>query len=496
MVAKQLNRSAADPAVNRPVRIVHLGLGAFHRAHQAWYTQQASDGEQWGIAAFTGRRPHAAAVLASQGGVYTLITRSGEGDTFELMTNVVQAHDGADGAAMAALISAPATALVTLTITEAAYNLTSDGCLDTANPAVLADIAVLRTYRATTPCAPHGHPGAGSFASHSAELPVWASTAPGRLVQALDARRRAGTGPLAVVSCDNLANNGPAARAAVVQLAAAADTCLAAWIDKNVSFVGTSIDRITPRSTLADTALVERECGYHDAAPVVTEPFSSWVLCGVFPAGRPDWESAGAVFVDDIEPFENRKLWLLNGAHSLLAYAGQLRGHETVAQALADPSCAHWVDELWDCAAHLLPAQELGLAAYRAALLERFANPRIAHHLTQIGRDGASKLRMRVVPVVKAERRAGRTGLGALRLVAAWVAFLQDRHDAGLRADDAAAGQLAAALAGADPVSGLLAILDEGLLLDGGIVHSVAELAEQFRTGPAPHPTQNKGPLS
>ena len=251
-----------------------------------------------------------------------------------------------------------------------------------------------------------------------------------------------------MVSCDNLANNAIAARAAIGGLADVVDPGLGAWIAENVSFVGTSIDRITPRTTDAEIALVEAECGYADSSPVVTEPFSDWVLSGDFPAGRPDWASAGAVFVDEIEHFENRKLWLLNGAHSLMAYAGQLRGHETVAQALADPVCAAWVQQFWDEAEANLPAEGLNIPAYRAALLERFGNARIAHHLAQIAMDGSNKLRMRAVPVFKAEKAAGRSGTGALRMIAAWVAFIRDSNAAGKAiADAAGSAGITAALA-------------------------------------------------
>lgn len=462
----QLNRSTANAAPAAPVRIVHLGLGAFHRAHQAWYTQHASDGAQWGIAAFTGRRPDAAVVLAAQDGLYTLIERGGNGDRFELMTSIVEAHDGADVAALSRLVAATATAVVTLTITEAAYNLAADGTLDIANPAVQADIDVLRAITAT---------GGGTGTDDAGHAPA-AATAAGRLVQALAARRNAGAGPIAVVSCDNLAHNAAAARAAIGGLADVVDPGLGAWIAENVSFVGTSVDRITPRTTDAEIALVAAECGYADSSPVVTEPFSDWVLSGEFPAGRPDWASAGAVFVDEIEHFENRKLWLLNGAHSLMAYAGQLRGHATVAQALADPACAAWITEFWDEAERNLPAEGLGIPAYRAALLERFSNARIAHHLAQIAMDGSSKLRMRAVPVLKAELAAGRPGTGAARLIAAWVAFLRQSHLNGANIADSAAADLGAALAlpaGAD-LRALLGVLDAQLAADDAAVAAVA----------------------
>nr|WP_240629600.1 mannitol dehydrogenase family protein [Specibacter cremeus] len=463
-----MTRATAKAGPAAPVRIVHLGLGAFHRAHQAWYTQHAGDAAEWGIAAFTGRRPDAALTLAAQDGLYTLIERAGDGDSFELVTSIVEAHDGADVATLARLVASPGTAVVTLTITEAAYNLDAAGRLDTANPAVAADIDLL----------------AAALGNDDGGL-RWAVTAAGRLVQALDARRRAGGGPIAVVSCDNLAHNGAAARAAIVPLAAAADAGLGAWIDANVSFVGTSVDRITPRTTDAEIQLVAAATDFGDAAPVVTEPFRDWVLSGDFPAGRPDWESAGAVFVDDIEAFENRKLWLLNGAHSLMAYAGQLRGHGTVAQALADPVCAAMIEEFWDEAERNLPATGLGIPAYRAALLSRFGNGRIAHHLAQIAMDGSSKLRMRAVPVLAAELAAGRSGAGALRMIASWIAFLRRANRAGDAIADAAAADLAAALAlpGNDDVRALVGILDADLAANGAVVDGIARAAADGALG-------------
>ncbi len=467
---KPLSRTGDTPPA--PVRIVHLGLGAFHRAHQAWFTQHASDGAQWGIAAFTGRRPDAANALSAQDGLYTLIERGGSGDKFELMTSIVEAHDGADVAALSRLVAAPTTALVTLTITEAAYNLAADGTLDLTNPAVQGDIDILRAVTSVD---------ATANADDAGQAPA-AGTAAGRLVQALAARRAAGTGPIAVVSCDNLANNATAARAAIGGLADVVDPGLGAWIAENVSFVGTSIDRITPRTTEAEIALVEAECGYVDSSPVVTEPFSDWVLSGEFPAGRPDWASAGAVFVDEIEHFENRKLWLLNGSHSLMAYAGQLREHKTVAEALADPVCAAWITEFWDEAEANLPAEGLNISAYRVALLERFGNARIAHHLAQIAMDGSSKLRMRAVPVLKAELAAGHSGTGAARMIAAWVAFLRRAHQDGAPIADSASVDLEAALnlaPGKDLVA-LVAILDVQLAADAAAVAAVTALADGF----------------
>lgn len=373
----RLTRAAAFPGLAAPpVRMVHLGLGAFHRSHQAWYTQHAGDAAEWGIAAFTGRRPDTADVLAEQDGVFTIVERSGAGDAFEVVGSIVEAVDGANVHRLAELVAAPGTAVVTLTITEAAYAATGGN----------------------TPLA--------------------------RLVAALAARKDAGAGPIAVVSCDNLADNGAVARKAVLVIAEAVDPALAEWISAQVSFVGTSVDRITPRTTPDDLKEVAEQCGYLDEAAVVAEPFSNWVLSGDFPGGRPRWEDAGAIFVDDIEPYENRKLWLLNGAHSILAYAGLVRGHSTVADALSDEVCRSAVESFWDEAARHLPDEGLDIPGYRQALLERFGNSRIAHHLTQIATDGTTKLRMRSLPVLAAERAEGRAGTGAARMIAAWIAYV------------------------------------------------------------------------
>ncbi len=408
--ATRLNRRAYGERAGidvpaSPVRIVHLGLGAFHRAHQAWYTDRADELGEWGIAAFTGRSRAAADELEPQDGLYTLIQRADDGDEFTVIRSISEAVDGADLDRLAALLADPAVAIVTLTITEAGYRLDADGRADFNDQATAADLEAL----------------AGASVSGYAASPT---TALGRLVLGLDARRRAGAGPIAVVPCDNIPGNGALVRGAVLEFAERVNGELADWVRDSVSFVSTSVDRITPRTTSDDRDLVARSTGWLDAGPVVTEPFSDWILSGEFPAGRPDWERAGARFVDDIEPFERRKLWLLNGAHSLLAYAGLLRGYHTVSEAIADPECLAWVNELWDEDARHLPEGLLDLPSYRAALLDRFGNARIAHRLEQIGMDGVAKLRVRIPPVILAERSAGRRRSAAIRVLSAWAAVV------------------------------------------------------------------------
>jgi len=441
-----LTRATLDAGSTAPVRIVHLGLGAFHRAHQAWYTDAVDDDREWGIAAFTGRSPEAARTLEAQGGLYTVVER-GESDGFHVVSSIVESHDGADLARLCALVAAPTTAIVTITVTEAAYLLGADGELAAGHPAVTADAAT--------------------------DAPT---TMPGRLVRALAARRAAGAGPIAVVSCDNLPANGTAAHNAVVGMARLVEpgSGLADWIEANVSFVDTSVDRITPRATADDTPQVAAATGLLDRAPVVTEPFSSWVLSGGFPAGRPQWQRAGAQFVDDIEPFERRKLWLLNGAHTLLAYAGSIRGHTTVFDAISDAVCATWVDEFWNEASAHLTAPGLAIDDYRAALLDRFGNARIAHHLAQIAADGSTKLRLRAVPVLRAERAEGRSGGASARLIAAWIDWTAGATDP----VDSRAADIATALreTGRARTIAMLAILDDHLAGDTDVVDLVESL--------------------
>ena len=398
-----------------PVRIVHLGLGAFFRAHLAWYTQHAPDAGQWGIAAFTGRTATAAREIAAQDGLYTLVTRGARGDTTEIIRSVAAVHASTDHDAFLRYLRDPAVAVLSLTVTEAGYCTSARGGLDLARDDVLADIRALRADRAA---------------------PV--TTVPARVLAAVVARHDAGLRPVAVVSCDNVPGNGAVTARVVRDLAAEIAPDLPDVVDQ-VDFVSTVVDRITPRATAQDRASLALATGRHDAAPVVTEPFSEWVLQGDFASGRPSWESVGARFVADLAPFEQRKLWLLNGAHSLLAYAGGVRGHRTVAEAVADPRCRQEVEQWWDqVQPHLgLPQEEV--AAYRSALLGRFANPRIRHELAQIAVDGSVKLPLRVLPVLRAERAAGRGPGAAAQVLAAWVLHLRG---AGPPVVDVHAGEL------------------------------------------------------
>lgn len=402
-----LDREAAGlPAP--PERIVHLGLGAFHRAHEAWYTAHASDAAQWGIVAFTGRSRDLVDRLAPQQGLFTLVARGPEGDAYEIVPSIVRVEAGDDVGAFVDAVASPDAAILTLTITEAGYRLGAAGRLDDGDPAVMTDAELLRDAIGRD-----GRVAATEALAHP-------RTALGRILLALHARRLAGAGPIALVSCDNLPDNGGLLRRALLDFAARVSSDLQAWIGESVSFVATSVDRITPAiDAAAESAAVAEATGWVDAAPVVAEPFSDWVLSGDFPAGRPDWESAGARFVEDLALWENRKLWMLNGAHTVLAALGPARGHATVSAAIDDHLCRQVVRSFWDDVARQLP--NLDLADYRAALIRRFRNRRIEHRLAQIALDSTTKMRVRIAPVAIGEFAAGRSAVGCAAAIAAWM---------------------------------------------------------------------------
>jgi fructuronate reductase len=422
------------PSVTRTARIVHIGIGNFARAHQAWYTMRADPAGEWGVAAFTGRDRRIADVLTRQGGLYTLIERGPDRDRLEVVDSVSTVSPAGDLAGLIAALAAPRTAVVTLTVTEAGY----------------------------------GEAPAGS------ELP----SVPERLALGLSARREASSGPLAIVSCDNIHLNGNALRGVTLAAADRVDCALPGWIEREVSFVNTSVDRVTPRAEATDRLLVERELDRIDDAPVVCEPFTDWVLCGEFPAGRPRWEDAGARFVSDIEPWELRKLWLLNGGHSLLAYMGLLSGHLSVADGYGDRELQGALARFWDLAARHLPGRDLDLQAYRRQLMERFANARIGYPLAQIASDGLAKLRNRVVPVIAAATSTGDSPDAALLVIAAWAQWLDGVPD--LSAVDASAEELRPLLASARGAARTRALLE--LLASGcGEREELVALTERLR---------------
>lgn len=421
-----------------PAGIVHLGLGAFHRAHQAVHTEAAvgAAGGDWGIIGVAPRSTGVVDALAAQDALFSVTTLTAEGAS----TRVVGAlagvrHAASDPAAVVALLAEPAIRLVTLTVTEKAYQLDPvTGALN-ADPELTADLTTDRPPR----------------------------TVPGLLVRGLLARVAADAGPIALVSCDNLPANGRRLRGLVTQSLALARVPdrIAGWIHDNVTFPGTMVDRIVPASTVETLDTARRALGVTDRAAVAAEPYSQWVIEDAFPAGRPAWERAGAILTDDAGPWERLKLRTLNGVHSATAYLGALAGTETVAEALALPRLTTVLRRLVaeDVAASFTPPPGVSVPAYGEEVLARFGNPAIRHRTLQIAMDGSQKLPQRVLHTIADLRAAGRPAHWGALVVAAWLRFLLGYADDGgpLPLDDPLADRLRAALAaGRDTPAGVV----------------------------------------
>lgn len=429
-----------------PIRMVHFGLGNFYRAHQAWYTHHASDAAGWGYAAFEGRTMGTAAALRSQDNVYTIAFTTAAGDEYELIESITMSYDAEDHLAWTELCAAPTTAIISTTVTEAGYCSDGAGGVNLNDSNVTRDIERLRS----------GH--------------IDVTSTPGKLVAGLLARRAHGAGAVALMSCDNLLENGTIMQQVVLATAAHVDPMLLSWIEENVSFVTTMVDRITPRPTDDDLARVSVGIGTADAAPIITEPFGEWVIDGDFPAGRPDWASAGATFTKDIDANERRKLWLLNGSHSLLAYLGLMRGRETVAEAMADELCRATVNEWWASALTVLEGDNDMFTKYVAALTERFDNPRIRHLLAQIGTDGSMKIPVRWLPALNVLRSRGEMPAAVVKGLAAYTLYVQ-HEDVNDVARDSLLGAVNADVS--VTLRGVLAVITPELLADEELLAAV-----------------------
>jgi len=378
--------------------IVHLGLGNFHRAHQAVYTDDSLAADPgWGIRGVSLRSAATTDALREQDGLYTLGVQDAAGLRTRVIGAVVAAISASNG--MGPVLDAlcdPATRVVTMTLTEKGYCRDGAGDLDVEHPDIRADRAA---------------PG----------TPI---SAPGLLSLALRLRRDAGVAPFTVLSCDNLPMNGETTARIVTQIAALTDRRLAAWITANVAFPSCMVDRIVPATTEADRAAIAAATGMRDAMPVMTEPFSQWVIEDVFPTGRPLWP--GAQMVGDVAPFETMKLRMLNGAHTTLACLGQLLGLETVADAMGDAGVARLVGRVMDQAAGTLDMPGVDLSAYAVALQARFRNPALRHATAQIATDTSQKIPQRLLAPIRAAREQGRPWDALAVGVAAWVALTRN----------------------------------------------------------------------
>ena len=407
-----------------PAGIVHLGLGAFFRAHGAIYIAEAMErsGGDWGIIGVSLQSPGTRDRLRPQGWAYTALELGPDGEVPQVVTvlrDVLVAPE--DPQAVLDAMAAPAVRIVSLTVTEKGYcHEPSTGRLNRDHPDIQHDQA---------------NP-----------LP---RSAPGFLVRALAARRDAGLAPFTVLCCDNLPENGRVVRGVVLELARLIEPALADWIADNAAFPATMVDRIVPATKPEDVDRLAALTGERDAAPVMHEPFRQWVIEDDFVGGhRPDLATVGAQMVADVTPFEHMKLRMLNGTHSSLAYLGYLAGHETISDTVADPAFTGFVRRLWrdEIIPALTAPPGVDLAEYADALLGRYANPAIRHRTWQIAMDGSQKLPQRILGTIAEGRAAGRPVPGLTLAVAAWMRYASGRDENGgaIEVKDPLAPQLAA----------------------------------------------------
>jgi fructuronate reductase len=402
--------------------ILHIGIGAFHRAHQAWYTDRAMEAgdRDWAITGVSLRSPGVAAQLNPQDGLYTLSERSADGTGIRLIGAVRGVLVASETpAALVERIAAPETRIVSFTITEKGYCRAADGSLD-------ADLA-----------------GDGS---------VYAFLGAG-----LAARRRAGLGGLSLVSCDNLADNGRQLARLMSAWLDRNDPALRDWFEHECACPSTMIDRIVPATAPADRAAVSAAIGAVDEGAIVTEPFSQWVIEDRFAGPRPRWEGVGAQLVSSVEAYETAKLRMLNGAHSALAYLGLLQGVAYVHEAVGVPALRDMADRLMrdEAAPTITAAPGQDLDAYRHDLLARFSNPALGHRLAQIAMDGSQKIPQRWLETLAANRAAGRRSPVILAAIAAWLRHVRGDNSP---VDDPLAGRFAELWATHDPRGVVLAL--------------------------------------
>jgi fructuronate reductase len=405
-------------AINPPIGIVHLGTGAFHRAHQVVYTEDAmaEGGGDWGICGVSLRSPDVQAALKPQDCLYTLAVLD-----HEISYRIVGALSSVLVATrelqqVLAAMAAADTHIFTVTVTEKGYCLTRDGDLNTGHPDIQRD---LRTPRA----------------------PV---SVIGIITEALRQRFAAGVAAPTVISCDNLVSNGRLLANAVLEFARATDKEAARWIEDKVSFPCTMVDSITPATDDALRERVSREIGLSDRLPVQREAFSQWVIENRFAGPRPEWEAAGATLTANVEPYEHAKLRLLNAAHSALAYLGSLLGIDTIFQAMQNRSLAGYARQMMEAeiGPTVKPLSGLSVRDYATIILQRFNNPAISHRLSQIAWDGSQKIPIRILETLKENLAAGRSIRCLSLALAAWLHFIRMQALRGQKLNDPLAEKL------------------------------------------------------
>lgn len=397
--------------------IVHIGPGAFHRAHQAWYVDQLLHRDpRWGICEIALKSAGVRDALAPQDGLYVL-NELGAASTFRVIGAIRELLVASENYEAAfARLTAAATRFVTMTVTEKGYCLNAAGLLDERHPDIAHDLQSPQTPRSLI----------------------------GLLAEALRRRRAAGEKPFVVICCDNLANNGQVLRRATIAFAAHRDAELARWIESEVTFPRTMVDSITPATDDALRESVAKATGITDAWPIKREVFLQWVIEDLPAVHEADWASVGVTLAPDVSVYDRAKLRLLNGAHSTLAYAGLLRGCETVHDAMNDPPLAAFVATLMreDFAASLGASPGLDVKAYIDALLVRFSNPGIRHLLSQIAWDGSKKLPVRLTGTIVEALAAGRRVDRMAVTIAAWMRFVARQAGNGISIVDGDAAAL------------------------------------------------------
>jgi fructuronate reductase len=449
------SRPQIDPRAVRP-RIVHLGIGAFHRAHQAVYTEtaEARQGSGWGIVGVSQRSRAVVDALRPQDGLYSLTLREPDGPRTRVVGSVSEVlHAADDGDRLTGLIASPDVTVITTTVTEKGYRRDpASGGLALDDPQIRSDLA-------------------------GGSVPV---TVVGQLASGLRARRPTGA-PLSVAPCDNMADNGQVVRRLVHDFVAATSWSdrerLLEWIDSSVAFPSTVVDRIVPATTAADRRAAAAALNLRDEGAVVGEPYTQWVLQDAFAADRPQWESAGARLVPDVAPYQVMKLRLLNGSHSLLAYLGAAAGCGTVADVMdtewGEPLVRAYAAEV---AQSLTSAADLDVSTYVDSLLDRFSNHAMCHRIDQIAMDGSLKIPERWLTALRELRAVGHETPVLATALASWARYTRDEH-----IDDPAVDRLRRAWMRpqADAVRALLRVLGAPELADDTPL--MAEVDAQLR---------------
>ena len=436
---------AVDP-LGLTCGIVHLGIGAFHRAHQAVYTEAAAaatGSSEWGICGVSQRSTTVLDTLAPQDFLYTVFERERDDTVLRVIGSVRDiVFAGADPDAVVARLAAPETQVISMTVTEKGYHA------DLATGSLQVDDEVRADLSGRAP-----------------------RTAVGQLVRGLERRRAQDAGPVTVVPCDNVPSNGRTVETVVRDylhlLPAGSVDGLEEWIAEHVSFPSTMVDRIVPATSEETVRAVQRRLGVRDEAALLTETFTQWVIEDRFAGGRPAWESAGVTFTDDVTPYELMKLRLVNASNSALAYLGLLCELPHISDAVEVPELASFADALMrrEMAPTIDAPAGVDLEAYCSEIVTRFANPWLLHRTRQVAMDGTQKIPQRLVRPIAEHRAAGREPVLAALTVAAWMEYVRHAAEGAYpwSLEDPLAEELTAAATGAGGsperlVSDLLAV--------------------------------------